>query len=88
MNENHQMRQLFQVGVAVAFIALAFLGTTVIRIPIPASGGYFIALGADKIVAEFSGLPGVLGIDLGYAFANGWTYHNGRTQRVFACRDL
>jgi uncharacterized membrane protein len=41
LNENHQMRQLFQVGVAVAFIALAFLGTTVIRIPIPASGGYF-----------------------------------------------
>lgn len=41
MNQEHKMRQLFQVGVAVAFIALAFLGTTVIRIPIPASGGYF-----------------------------------------------
>jgi uncharacterized membrane protein len=35
------MQQLFKVGVTVAFITLAFLGTTVIRIPIPASGGYF-----------------------------------------------
>jgi uncharacterized membrane protein len=35
------MQQLFRVGVTVAFITLSFLGTTVIRIPIPASGGYF-----------------------------------------------
>jgi uncharacterized membrane protein len=35
------MQQLLRVGLMVAFITLAFLGTTVIRIPIPASGGYF-----------------------------------------------
>jgi len=36
-----QMKQLVTVGVAAAFATLAFLGTTVIRIPLPASGGYF-----------------------------------------------
>ncbi len=41
MKQSNQMQQLFRVGVTVAFITLAFLGTTVIRIPIPASGGYF-----------------------------------------------
>jgi uncharacterized membrane protein len=35
------MQQLLRVGVTVAFITLSFIGTTVIRIPIPASGGYF-----------------------------------------------
>jgi uncharacterized membrane protein len=38
---NTQMKQLVLVGVTAAFATLAFLGTTVIRIPIPASGGYF-----------------------------------------------
>ncbi len=41
MKQSHQMQQLLRVGVTVAFITLSFLGTTVIRIPIPASGGYF-----------------------------------------------
>ncbi|MDJ0808449.1 MAG: ECF transporter S component [Desulfobacterales bacterium] len=41
MKPSNQMQQLFRVGVTVAFITLAFLGTTVIRIPIPATGGYF-----------------------------------------------
>ena len=41
MKQASQMQQLFRVGVTVAFITLSFLGTTVIRIPIPASGGYF-----------------------------------------------
>ncbi len=41
MNQSLQMQQLMRVGVTVAFITLSFLGTTVIRIPIPASGGYF-----------------------------------------------
>ena len=41
MKQSSQMQQLFRVGVTVAFITLAFLGTAVIRIPIPASGGYF-----------------------------------------------
>ncbi len=41
MKQASQMQQLSRVGVTVAFITLSFLGTTVIRIPIPASGGYF-----------------------------------------------
>lgn len=41
MKHASQMQQLLRVGVTVAFITLSFLGTTVIRIPIPASGGYF-----------------------------------------------
>ncbi len=41
MKPSHQMQHLLRVGVTVAFITLSFLGTTVIRIPIPASGGYF-----------------------------------------------
>ncbi len=41
MKQTSQMQQLFRVGITVAFITLAFLGTTAIRIPIPASGGYF-----------------------------------------------
>jgi uncharacterized membrane protein len=35
------MKQLVRVGVIAAFATLAFLGTAVIRIPLPASGGYF-----------------------------------------------
>jgi uncharacterized membrane protein len=41
VKSNTQMKQLVLVGVTAAFATLAFLGTTVIRIPIPASGGYF-----------------------------------------------
>ncbi len=41
MKHPSQMQQLLRVGVTVAFITLSFLGTMVIRIPIPASGGYF-----------------------------------------------
>jgi uncharacterized membrane protein len=33
--------QLFRVGIIAAFATLAFVGTTIIRIPIPATGGYF-----------------------------------------------
>ena len=41
MKQSSQVQQLFRVGVTVAFITLAFLGTAAIRVPIPASGGYF-----------------------------------------------
>ncbi len=41
MTSDTQMKQLVRVGVIAAFATLAFLGTTVIRIPLPASGGYF-----------------------------------------------
>ena len=50
MKQSLQMQQLLRVGVTVAFITLAFLGTTVIRIPIPASGGYF-NLGGTFVMA-------------------------------------
>lgn len=40
-SENDQLQKLLRVGVIVAFATLAFVGTTVIRIPIPATGGYF-----------------------------------------------
>lgn len=41
MRSETQMKQLVRVGVIAAFATLAFLGTTVIRVPLPASGGYF-----------------------------------------------
>jgi uncharacterized membrane protein len=41
MNRSPEASQLFRVGVAAAFAALAFVGTFAIRIPIPATGGYF-----------------------------------------------
>jgi uncharacterized membrane protein len=41
VKSNTQMKPLILVGVTAAFATLAFLGTAVIRIPIPASGGYF-----------------------------------------------
>jgi uncharacterized membrane protein len=36
-----EAQRLFRVGIVAAFATLAFVGTAVIRIPIPASGGYF-----------------------------------------------
>ena len=41
MPESSEVKQLFNVGIVAAFSTLAFVGTTVIRIPIPATGGYF-----------------------------------------------
>lgn len=42
MSQQHtDTHQLFRVGIVAAFATLAFVGTTVIRIPIPATGGYF-----------------------------------------------
>lgn len=38
---SNEASRLFRVGVIAAFATLAFAGTTVIRIPIPATGGYF-----------------------------------------------
>jgi uncharacterized membrane protein len=41
VNDTSEAKQLFRVGIVAAFATLAFVGTTVIRIPIPATGGYF-----------------------------------------------
>lgn len=41
MAKSSEVKQLVSVGIVAAFATLAFVGTTVIRIPIPATGGYF-----------------------------------------------
>lgn len=41
MTRSTEVQRLFRVGIVAAFATLAFVGTTVIRIPIPATGGYF-----------------------------------------------
>jgi len=40
-SEPSEVKQLVNVGIIAAFATLAFVGTIVIRIPIPATGGYF-----------------------------------------------
>lgn len=41
MKDRSEASDLLKVGIIAAFAALSFVGTTVIRIPIPATGGYF-----------------------------------------------
>ena len=41
MAQSEDVKKLFQVGIIAAFATLAFVGTAVIRVPIPATGGYF-----------------------------------------------
>ena len=41
MNRPSEVQRLFNIGLIAAFATLAFVGTVAIRIPIPASGGYF-----------------------------------------------
>jgi len=41
MDNVKQTHALFRIGIIGAFTALAFAGTTLIRVPLPASGGYF-----------------------------------------------
>ncbi len=41
MTNNKEINILFQVGIIAAFSTLAFVGTLIIRIPIPVTGGYF-----------------------------------------------
>lgn len=67
MTKSSEVRQLFNVGIIAAFATLAFVGTTVIRIPIPATGGYF-NLGDTFVMAAallygpvIGGLVGLIG---------------------------
>ena len=67
MSNSSEARQLFRVGIIAAFATLAFVGTTVIRIPIPATGGYF-NLGDTFVMAAallygplVGGLVGLIG---------------------------
>lgn len=41
MQQEREISLLFKTGVIVAFVALSFLGTLLVRVPIPATGGYF-----------------------------------------------
>lgn len=41
MQQEREISMLLKTGITVAFIALAFLGTLLVRLPIPATGGYF-----------------------------------------------
>ena len=41
LSENIESNLLFRVGIVAAFITLSFVGTMIIRIPIPVTGGYF-----------------------------------------------
>jgi uncharacterized membrane protein len=41
MPEKSDVKQLITIGIIAAFATLSFIGTLVIRIPIPATGGYF-----------------------------------------------
>jgi uncharacterized membrane protein len=41
MSQNKEINLLFRVGIIAAFSTLAFVGTLIIRIPIPVTGGYF-----------------------------------------------
>lgn len=41
MGKRSEVKSLFRVGLIAAFATLAFVGTLVIRVPIPVTGGYF-----------------------------------------------
>lgn len=67
MTKPSEVKQLVNVGIVAAFATLAFVGTTVIRIPIPATGGYF-NLGDTFVMAAallygplIGGLVGLIG---------------------------
>jgi len=67
MPPSSQVNRLFNIGILAAFATLAFVGTTIIRIPIPASGGYF-NLGDTFVMAAallygpwIGGLVGLIG---------------------------
>ena len=67
MERTTEATQLFRLGIIAAFATLAFAGTAVIRIPIPATGGYF-NLGDTFVMAAallygpvVGGLVGMIG---------------------------
>ena len=41
MGKESEVKNLFRVGLVAAFATLAFVGTLVIRVPLPVTGGYF-----------------------------------------------
>lgn len=72
MQQEREISLLFKTGVIVAFVALAFLGTLLVRAPIPATGGYF-NLGDTFVMLSallFGPLTGLLTGLLGPAIAD------------------
>jgi uncharacterized membrane protein len=59
VSESTEVKKLFNVGIIAAFATLAFVGTTVIRIPIPATGGYFNLGDTFVMIAALLYGPGV-----------------------------
>jgi uncharacterized membrane protein len=67
MSRGTEIKQLVTVGIVAAFATLAFIGTLVIRIPIPATGGYFnlgdtfVMIAALLYGPAVGGLVGLIG---------------------------
>jgi uncharacterized membrane protein len=67
MSRGTEIKQLITVGIVAAFATLAFVGTLVIRIPIPATGGYFnlgdtfVMIAALLYGPTVGGLVGMIG---------------------------
>jgi uncharacterized membrane protein len=67
MAKSSEVKQLINVGIVAAFATLAFVGTTIIRIPIPATGGYFnlgdtfVMIAALLYGPFIGGLAGLIG---------------------------
>lgn len=67
MNQTKEVNLLFRTGLIAAFATLAFVGTMIVRIPIPVTGGYF-NLGDTFVMAAgllygplVGGLVGMIG---------------------------
>jgi uncharacterized membrane protein len=67
MNQAREINVLFRAGLVAAFATLAFVGTMIIRVPIPVTGGYF-NLGDTFVMAAglmygplVGGLAGMIG---------------------------
>ncbi len=67
MNQTKEINLLFRAGIIAAFATLSFVGTLIIRIPIPVTGGYF-NLGDTFVMAAgllygplVGGLVGMIG---------------------------
>jgi uncharacterized membrane protein len=72
MGKESEVKSLFRVGLVAAFATLAFVGTLVIRVPIPVTGGYF-NLGDTFVMAAgllYGPLVGALVGKIGTALAD------------------
>jgi hypothetical protein len=55
ISKNKESNLLFRVGIVAAFPTLSFVGTMIIRIPIPVTGGYFNIWQTNRRVPRYSG---------------------------------